>query len=414
MKLTILLIVLLLLPIVAFGIDDNLGPIAFSPTVYDARAAAMGRTDIMTGCRSNAIFYNPANLAMIDVRTLQGGGRVWFGTIDNELWDQIGGQDVEASYRLHPKVTHLSYAGYFRPSGTELRVVFGVGYNSYFDFGAAAKREETMRLPIPDGVRTVTEDTRTRGGLNTITPALAVNIDDEFFFGFAFSKSLIGKISKKIEYTYDYEPPGNYLLEEEWEATGSATFITLGATIFFFPELSMGAMYRSGFEFELDDIYEYEERMDGGTVTKVKADSEYEIPAYAGLGASYEFSSKFTLAAEFQTRPYSDMEKSGIEYRWIDDGYCYRIGGELRTSHLDIRGGVFRDAIFAVDDPESDRGCKHLTGVTGGAGFESGNFAFDFFGEYSRWSKEVRMGAQQYDYVEKHFRFGATATLVIP
>lgn len=415
MKPTIALVMLILVPVSASAIDSDLGPMAFSPTVFDARAAAMGRTGIISAHQSNAVFYNPANIAMIDVRTLQCGGRVWFGSISNEFWDQTISPEIEASYRLHPKITNISYAGYFRPSGTDLRVVFGVGYNTYFDYGAFSKTEETPK-GTPYQRNKETQELTMRGGLNTITPALAVSIDDEFYFGFAFSKSIIGKIRKTIEYEYEYEydPQGAYLLEERWEATGSATFITLGATMFIMPGLAVGAMYRSGFEYELDDVDAYLERLDGRTQVDDLPDSEYEIPAYAGVGASYDVSSKFTLAAEFQTRPYSDMEEDGIEYRWIDDGYCYRTGAEFSTSNLDIRGGFFSDAIRAVDEPYSDKDCKHLTGATGGLGFDSGNFTFDFFGEYSWWSKELRYGTQKYDYKEKYFRFGANVTYVIP
>jgi hypothetical protein len=377
----------------------------------------MGRTSIATTSQCDAIFYNPANLAMIDDRMLQGSGRIRFGSADDEYWESDFTDDVEVTYGFHPKITHLSYAFPIYPENSYWKLAFGIGYSAYFDYGMTSKEERRHDDPLLGQGRLRTRTTKTHGGLNTLSPAVAVSIDAGAFFGMAFSKSILGRDSKDIDYEYSYEVPGYQLATERWEATGSANFITLGAGVEITSEMYVGAMYRMGFELEFDDVETYQERIDGEEWTDDLIDSEYEIPPYFGMGAIYEINRDILLAAEIQTRPYSDIEHDGRDNRGIDDGLCYRFGAELQNSLMAFRAGFFSDAIEATDDPYSEKDPKHLMGVTGGVGFESGDMVFDFFGEYSWWSweNERSVGGDdlKFDYRENLFEFGMTVTLVI-
>jgi len=409
MRLTVVLITLLLLPTAAYaeGLEFE-DPTVFSPTVFDARSRSMGRTGLTMADGSDAIFLNPANIGMVRKKTIQAGCRVWFGAADDEIWDEHG-MDVDENILLHPKITHLSFAAPYRPSGTDLEFAFGIGYNTYFDFSGSRRNERSWT--VGDERSSVELTTKTHGGLNTISPAAAINIDDKYFFGVAMHKSVLGKVTKEVEHEGENVLEGDS--EQEREATGSATFFTVGGTAVLTPGLKVSIVHRTGFEYEFDDVEESWENPDGSQGSADLDDFDYEIPGYTGIGLSYEVSSDFIVAGEIQTRPFSDFELDGADFDWIDDGYCYRIGAEYLTSSMAIRAGVFSDAILAVDATGNDDEAKHQTGFTGGVGFEIGKVFLDLFGEISRWGREYDFGGKEYDYRETHFTLGATATFTI-
>jgi long-subunit fatty acid transport protein len=412
------LVLLLSVPVFA-QFDDLIEGEYSSPRLNDVRARAMGRTEIINATGSNAIFYNPANIGMVQNKTLQAGGRVYMGTMnDEEYWDFWPDEDWEGKYELHPKITHISFAMPYQPPNSELKFAFGIGYNTYFDFGTKASQEYTDRSGTE--TLTATADFKVSGGLNTISPAAALNIDDKYFVGLAFHKSVLGKIKMEADVDIDPEPAYIYLVNDVEEGKISATFVSLGATGKFMAEsqLTVGVMYRSGFELKFEDL-EWSQEYSDGTRDSDQYDPDnydFKLPAIMGLGVSYQISPEVLIAGEYQTRPFSDIEdEDGDELDWIDNGSCYRLGMEYQAGSVPLRLGYFSDAILEVDYDDmgqSEDKPKSLSGFTGGIGIVSGNITLDFFGEYAFWGREDYGGPDnaKYEYKETLFAFGVTFT----
>jgi hypothetical protein len=400
-------------------------PEMISPTSYDARARAMGRTGIMSAVGSNAMFYNPANLGLILKTTIEGGGRLSLGSISDEGADFDYGEEInidyEASYKLHPKITNLSFAMPFQPQGTDLEFVFGIGYNTHFDYGL--NREEEVKLSFEfEEDQSVTSKTSEHGGFNTISPAVAVNINNQYYFGLALNKSVMGRISGKTDYDYEPDPDEWDINEREWEADlSSGIFYTLGGLAKLTPELSVGFMYRSGFETDIEDYEVTYKQFDGDTDKYEWNDEEWKLPPILGLGASYLVSPSILVVGEYQTRAYSDVEVDGEDYFDIDNGACYRLGVEF-AGQVPVRVGVFSDALLISDIDENDDfegNPKSMSGITAGFAIVSDNLTLDFFGEYASWGLEYDVEyvddydyvTRQFDYKEKHLSIGASFSM---
>jgi|GEM_PF-696276 len=412
------LVLLLSVPVFA-QLDDLIEGEYSSPRLNDVRARAMGRTEIVNATGSNAIFYNPANIGMVQTKTLQAGGRVYMGTMnDEEYWDFYDDQDWEGKYKLHPKITHLSFAMPYQHPNSELKFAFGLGYNTYLDFGTKTNLEFTDKSGTPTYTRT--RDVKVAGGLNTISPAAALNIDDKYFLGLAFHKSVLGKLKFETDTDWNPDPGFVYTVNTVDEGKVSATFISLGATgkLMAESQLTVGVMYRSGFDLKFDDLEWSEEESDGTRNSDQYDPDNFEIklPAIMGLGVSYQVSPEVIIAGEYQTRPFSDIEdEDGDKLDWIDNGSCYRIGMEYQSGSVPLRLGFFSDAILEVDYDnmgQSEEKPKSLSGFTGGIGFVSGNITLDFFGEYAFWGREDYGGPNnaKYEYKETLFAFGVTFT----
>ncbi len=412
------LVLLLSVPVFA-QLDDLIDGEYFSPRTNDVRARAMGRTEIINTTGSNAIFCNPANIGMLQNKTFQCGGRVYTGTMnDEEYWDFYDDLTWEGKYKFHPKITHLSFAMPYQPPNSELKFAFGIGYNTYLDFGTKTNTE--FKDQTTGASYTRTTDTKVGGGLNTLSPAAAINIDDKYFVGLAFHKSVLGKTTVESEYDIDPEPGGVYSSLDTDQGKVSASFISLGATgkLMAESQLTVGVMFRSGFELKFEDLEWSNEESDGSKTSGQYDPDNFDItiPAYMGLGVSYQASPVLLLSGEYQTRPYSEIEdEDGDKLDWIDNGACYRLGMEYQSGSVPIRLGFFSDAILEVDwdnNGNSEDKPKSLSGLTGGIGFGSGNTTFDIFGEYAFWGREAYGGPNtaKYEYKEKLFSFGVTVS----
>lgn len=403
----IIFIIVLLFPIMSFAQDY-----LFAPAVNDARARGMGRTEILNTNGGNGIFVNPANLSFIDSPTVQAGGRLFFGIIDDEPVNEIGApyQYWEAKYTIHLKLTHISFAMPVKTFGAGVELVFGIGYNSYFDNGRNYKREyrETYDGFSYD-VKVTGEE---YGGLNTISPALAVKVNDWLSFGLAFNKSVFGETGSK--YTYDYSSPPLYsyvMKESEMKNTGSAYYFTFGQVMKITRKLTIGFMWRSDFKFEFREGELYQKYLDGDEWESELTDVDWNIPAMAGIGVNYRITPTILLAGEYQTRPLAGMQPCFHEggqsppppsFFYVENGACYRLGGEF-LAPVPFRVGIFHDAVKWRDD-WGDESPAYKTGVTGGVGFEMYGLHFDLFGEAAFWGYDWGLECN-----ETQFTFGMTA-----
>ena len=183
---------------------------------------------------------------------------------------------------------------------------------------------------------------RRRGSLSTLTPGVALNFQDKYFFGATFNQTLGAIIGTSEGRSSDRH------WKIDWEREQSALFLRLGALAELTPELSVGLMYRPEFEWEL-----------GETITKITEDGDLDternqdyleltMPAMWGIGVEYGVNPEFIVAAEIQSRPFSDLQWRGDdvgERPIIDDGFNVAVGAEYLGLDFPVRVGAFRDLI---------------------------------------------------------------------
>ena len=323
----------------------------------------MGRTSILAAEGSNAIFSNPAILATLQNMQVQGGGRVFFGGVvasDDETIES-------ATLPRHVKLDHLSFAMPYPLADSSLHLAFGIGYHSYYDFGYKVGDDEA------DVLSTST------GGLNTISPAVAISYQDKYFAGLSLHKSIRSDIVEEFE---------GADVEDETET--SASFFMLGVLARLTSDITVGGMYRSGFDWDWE--------LDNG------GDVEWENPALWGIGASFRLSSRWILIGEYRSLPFSAYERNGRDEAFgVDDGYSARMGFE-KGGRIPFRFGFFRDAIperdFDKDDP------KFLTGAAIGFGFPITGVRINLGWEAAYWQQDLSDEVQLAELLAR-FRFSA-------
>jgi len=393
MKKTITIIMLLTaLPVFVFSQDYE----SFSPSTVDARSISMGRTSIVSATGSNSIFSNPGIIATLVSRQGQAGGRMIMGTVEDE-WADDYYSSYDSKLTPHFSINHISVAMPYKLTDSDLKLAVGAGYRTYFDWGSSYETDRKYE----DGDKSSSEGT-TSGGLNVITPTIAINLQDKYFVGATFNKSILGTIKSESKSTYDGETTVS-----ESEIEHSASFLKFGGLAKINEQLTLGFSFTPEFEWEWDKIkYTYDgdsDTEDGGDIV---------IPSVMGFGATYQFSPTLLIAGEYQNRKFSDIEFDN-ESSEVDDGVCYRIGAEFTGPAL-LRFGFFSDAVLAFDSEDDDP--KSLTGFTGGIGYSLGSIYLDAYAEYS----SITTKYEDYDYDTettktyedsmKMFRFGLSAS----
>ena len=272
------------------------------------------------------------------------------------------------------------------------KLSFGAGYQTYYDLGLKRKVETSRGGVDRESTRDVS------GGLNTLALAGAINIQDKYFIGAAFNKSIWGEVTTEVVIER-----GESKDRTKSKGNRSGSFLTIGGLAKVNPELAVGLMYRSGFEWDADKV-RYTEYEDGElTDSRESKGTDWTIPRVLGLGVEYKISPGTIVVGELQTRSFSDYEFDSTISN-VDNGYCYRLGAEFQNIVPTVRVGLFRDAIRATD--AGDESPKSLMGLTGGLGFSFGTIDLDTAFEYGAWSQEDSDGDK---YQEHLYRFRVSA-----
>ena len=379
-------------------------------TVFDNRSLAMGKTAATTARSSSAIFSNPSILATFSEPQIQLGGKLFYGTITSEVANESDHyESYESSYQPFPNRSYFAFAVPYRLPDTQLKLVFGLGYQRNERIRAESEavwlREEwSERSGRLVNIR-VTENTSasSRGALSTITPGISLNFQDRYFFGATVNRTL-GAITSIWE-----RQGSDGQRKEESEREQSALFLRIGAFAEVTPELSVGLMYRPEFEWEL-----------GQTITKTTSDGDLDtdrdqerieltIPPMWGIGAEYKVSPELIVAVEVQSRPFSELRwNTDIDQQpIIDDGFNFAAGVEYLGSAYPVRLGAFRDVIPFVDENDTDP--VNLIGLTAGIGSGGDeDFSWNLSALFGQWEQIVTDEGQKY--AENLFRASISAT----
>ena len=391
------LVVFLMLNFSVFA-QDNVSPTTFTPVVVDVRSMGMGNTQILSANGSNALFSNPAILATLSKTQIQVGARGFFGNISNEEWDNAdNGITREAGYSLHPKITHISFSMPYNLPDSDLKFAFAGGYYNYFDWSGNSFYNSTSENFKYE------ETISANGGISMIALGAAMNFAQNFNVAISFNTSIFADLSAEIE----VQSEGEKSTSKVSNTYEGSSFFVLSAFATPTPKLSLGFFLRPGYDIKVDKFKSTDN--DGNVITNTP-NGKYSIPTFYGLGIGYAFTSNFKVNAEYQNRPYADIEYNGRDASAnIDNGSSLRAGAEMKVGIMPIRFGIFLDDIFTTKE-EKDTAPASLLGFTGGVGFKfAPNFILDLGLVYSSYSVERGSYNSIHDEGESYFHFAVSA-----
>lgn len=368
-----------------------IAPLALAQAEYDfnimgtgARARGMGGAFIGVADDATAVGWNPAGLAQLDkmeasvvglFNMLKYSGEFTFGT-ETETYE-------ESSSHIAP-----AFASFVVPikAGSK-NVSFAVAYQRMIDMGNKTKGSETDLVGDYDWTYEAT------GGLDAITPALAVQVSQNFSLGAAANIYMNGL---SYDYNQDYttiDCYDNYTYEEKY----SGFNLNAGALLSM-PKFSIGVMARFPFSLGVDisesNTWDYTANGgNSGTVTGEMSGAEFSMPMMMGFGVAVKPTDKLTLAADYEIRSYSNSEFS---YQGYTDDAGMNDCNQLRAGLEYIFAGS--NAVFPVrlgfrTDPKTFDGLKGTwaspdtsqasgTVITGGFGLIIGKMMLDLAYEY--------------------------------
>ena len=378
-------------------------PFMFNPSVNDAHARPIGRTEILNNNGAGAIGCNPAYLALLEKKEVSVSGRMHFGSVYRSTSYEGA---AESSYPPHVKITNISFAIPSLFKIGEYSFSAGISYNTHFDQGMNYKTEYSDYY---DDFTTKAES-NLHGGMHTISPALAVSIGDILQIGIAFHQSIFSGTNLKVDYTYKNGIPSEYYSEwDEYENPMSGRFFSLGQVLNLSEKVTIGLIYVSDIRQEFRDGKHKEKRLNGEEYEFEFNDSDINVPAHFGFALNYRPSSKTLWAFEYQNRPFAGIQYFYSEYYWLDyeywhkqySGSVYRIGAEFQK-RIPLRLGIYGENIYyygTSDYPE------WLFGITCGTGFHFSGMDYDLYIDISRWDSDTN-----YTYTETLFDLGITAS----
>ncbi|MCK4322015.1 outer membrane protein transport protein [candidate division WOR-3 bacterium] len=174
------------------------------------------------------------------------------------------------------------------------------------------------------------------------------------------------------------------------------------------PNLSIGGVYRTGSELDLDGTGDYSLTFEAPAPSPPAETSDYTIkfyhPATYGIGIAYSPIPNLLITADWQGTNWStwktdiDYETEGVgltdfykDWDWKASNR-YRIGGEFKPNDMiALRAGFYYDESPTPDEQVSLTNIADVSrkAITLGAGYEWKNLHFDFVYEYLFGDREV-------------------------
>jgi hypothetical protein len=346
----------------------------FDPSVNDARARAMGYTEILNNNGPSSAAVNPANLVYVDKLSAEVSGKLSWGN----------GREFGNDYHYKPylKLSTIAVARPFSFKGTKFTA--GLIYNSYFDYGTKASTDSYYN-DIETGV-----ETQCSGGLNTLGVAVAGTIFNKLHLGIGLHRSFLSSAKLKTDYSYSAYP-GDYV-DDYYEDTAKTQsyFVTIGQVFELSDKWTFGLMYRSDMRLKYRDEKVKTKLTNGDSYDDDTYNQDWNIPSYVGIAINYRPNPEFVVSAEYQNRPFSGVRVIGLDfitnldytgYKMQFSGACYRLGMEIDKT-VDFRFGIFADNIYNAYYSNTDYPGLNIGG-TFGVGCNWKNYTCDFYAEYS-------------------------------
>jgi long-subunit fatty acid transport protein len=298
----------------------------FNLTGAGARAEGFGGAFIGLADDATAVVWNPAGLAQLE-------------RAEASIVTRYISEGAEYKYSFDPTLNEEESQGHFSlnfgsaalPFSMDgLKIVIAAAFQRQLDFYySKSERYEITNGSTTYKVRNRDED---RGGVNTVTPAIAVRFSPMLSFGLS-ANIWMGDIDSKSR--YEVEGLGRNVNAFALDYSG-LNFVIGGLVDFEgmkngFP-LKMGLTVRTPFRLDADGTYDLDEEIpdilsSAGTAS-FKMRQQIDMPFMLGVGASYRIGDNLTLAMDYEMRSYGNKK---IKYE-----ATYEPTGDVGTSEGDI------------------------------------------------------------------------------
>ncbi|MBI5696155.1 MAG: outer membrane protein transport protein [Nitrospirae bacterium] len=375
----------------AAGIDIGASP---NPVGSGARATGMGGAFIAVADDATAASWNPAGLVQIERPEVSAVGgfssrREVFKSATHPELD--GGNGTTAA-----DINYLSAACPF--TVMDRNVVASLNFQRLYDMNTDFSGSFREVLGVaPFTITTDTEQTwKTRGGLSTVSPALAIQITPALSAGVTVNRwanpfednGWVAESSGSYNVTFFFPPglSGTFSNKDENEFSG--TNFNVGLMYNPTANLTLAGVYKSGFTASIERTRRGYDSLaaPGGFSSN---DRLYlSMPQSYGLGVAYRHSDTLTAALDVYRTEWSEymQDEDGVKTRpnikkaesasTVDATTQVRLGGEylfVRDKYvIPVRAGAFYDPEPSENSPNT------FFGFSAGSGLTLDRVALDF------------------------------------
>jgi long-subunit fatty acid transport protein len=406
-KLFTVVIMLFAVSVLSFGQYNS----DFNITGAGARAEGFGGAFIGLADDATAVVWNPSGLTQLErpeasIVTRFVSDAVAF---KNENRPRLDYEESDGRFGLN-------FASFATPvTKNDMKIVAAFSYQRQLDFNAKSKNED-----IDNNGNTFQSVTDASGGVNTITPAIALKINPMISIGLSiniwtgsidnkYSEQIIGIAGRnRLDFTADYSGL-NFVLGGlvDFEQSKNGIPFKIGFTL------------RTPFDLTSKGSVILEDQT--GIVT-LDLKQTIQMPLMIGFGASYRLGDNLTFALDYEIRNYAQKDlstdlsyqnttlvsgadrvsQSGKNLNEIRFGGEYLIVGDFGV--IPIRAGfktvptVLSDLDIVpitngFDFPPNGNQVKG-TGISLGSGFISNSFAIDVTFNSQAYTQKVGTNAQ--------------------
>lgn len=288
----------------AYALDLNI-------TGAGARAKGMGGAFIGIADDATAVGWNPAGLAQLDRPEASAVG-VFNMTKYTESWTwtstsgNLEGEDENSAHHIAPNFFSLVLP--IKMSARNL--AFAIAYQRMVDFGEVTSDTGTL------GSGHYEQENKFTGGIDAISPALAIQIFPQFSIGVA-GNILVRGAKLTQERTYD-NSAYYYNYEETMNFRGFN--INAGVLANLNKNFSMGASLRLPFTMTRTGEWEESYNLISGSGSSsgefLDPQREWTMPMMIGVGLAVRPNENLTLGFDFEHRGYS-----GTDYTYHATGF---------------------------------------------------------------------------------------------
>ena len=267
-----------------------------------ARAHGMGGAFIGLADDATAISWNPAGIAQLDKMEGSAVGLFNMKKLTNER--SYTSSSWDTSVTEETSVNHIApnFFSLVLPFKAQDRnVVLAVAYNRMVDFGEGLDSSHQFSGYSLDYSYKFT------GGIDAITPAMAVQLTPKFLVGAAGNIIVNGA---KIEESYDYSDGDYDRYEEKMDFSGFN--INTGVLFLANKNLNIGATVRFPFTLSRSGSSHWEWSYSGvgGSYDTTYPDEQkqWTMPLMLGVGLAFKPTENLTLAFDYERRNYGNTD----------------------------------------------------------------------------------------------------------
>lgn len=368
----------------AYALDLNI-------TGAGARAKGMGGAFIGIADDATAVGWNPAGLAQLDRPEASAVG-VFNMSKFKDTWSYTGsgvsleGEDENSAHHIAPNFFSLVLP--VKMSGRNL--AFAVAYQRMVDFGQVSSDTGTLASGH------YTQEDKFTGGIDAISPAIALQIVPQFSIGVA-GNILVRGAKLTQERTYDNSA---YFYNYEETMNFRGFNINAGVLANLNKNFGIGASFRLPFTMtrtgEWEESYNYISGSGSSSGKLPDPEREWTMPMMIGAGLAVRPSENLTLGFDFEHRGYSGTdftyhwEVGGVEYDttynagWMSTNQ-FRVGLEylfvgpkaVFPVRLGFKTNPQLDPKIEANATSVDSSAMSGIGFTGGFGLKMGRLWLD-------------------------------------